>query len=169
MTDNDRTSKFIWEEGDLEVVSEPTAPTTASGLTLPGHLSGIPKSGDGTARRGYGVAIFQRDGYRCAYCALDMARPYEAWLQLSIDHIVPRQSVKAGFPVGWIEDGANLITCCRACNEFGNRYRVATGIPASDEDFLVLRDRIFRERSALIRARHARERERYRLAMSNTG
>ena len=48
--------------------------------------------------------IFERDGYRCVYCA--ELFPADS---LTIDHVQPR--VKGG-------DGSdgNMVACCRACN-----------------------------------------------------
>lgn len=59
-----------------------------------------------------------------------LSEPYEAWLDVSIDHVIPRGTVKRlGYPQDWVEDIANLVTSCRACNEFLNGYRVVVGDP----------------------------------------
>jgi ADP-ribosylglycohydrolase len=124
-------------------------------------LLGTPRQGDLTARHGYGPPVFEECGYTCVYCGLDMEHTYEGWLQISVDHVVPRNAVARGFPVEWIEDIANLVTCCRACNEFGNQFTV-TDLPSADtEAFFDLRDRVFTIRKANILARHSTERAWY--------
>jgi hypothetical protein len=114
-----------------------------------------------TARHGYGPPVFEECGYSCVYCGLDMQHAYGGWLQISVDHVVPRNAVARGFPVEWIEDIANLVTCCRACNEFRNQFTVADRRPADSEAFFDLRDRVFAVRKANILARHAIEQASY--------
>jgi 5-methylcytosine-specific restriction endonuclease McrA len=56
------------------------------------------------------VNVYQRDGYRCAYC-----RKKFAARELSYDHVVPRS---AGGRTCW----QNIVTACRPCNtRKGNR------------------------------------------------
>jgi hypothetical protein len=128
-------------------------------------LLGIPAWRDGTARHGYGPPVFDQCGYPCAYCGYDMAAPYEAWLSLSVDHVVPQHLTKAGWPSEWLLDLINLVTCCRARNEFLNRYRVATTVsPASLSEFVDVRNRVYKEKLHQAQRRHAVERERYAAA-----
>ena len=125
---------------------------------------GRPKQGDLTARHGYGPPVFTQCGYACVYCGLDMAATFENWLQLSVDHVVPRQmaAVWAAAPTAkLVEDITNLATCCRACNDFGNRYTVSGEPPATDDAFYDLRDRVFTERKAMILAKRDQERAIY--------
>jgi len=144
----------------------------SSGPALPQPLSRTitnpPVTGDGTARHGYGVPVFEQCGYACVYCGLDMLTTYEAWLQLSVDHVVPRQMIAAGYPKLWIEDMANLVTCCRSCNEFGNHFRLDDAVPASPAGFFDLRDRVFVQRRARLALAHARERRAYEKTCSRT-
>jgi hypothetical protein len=122
---------------------------------------GRPKQADLTARHGYGPPVFEQCGYACVCCGLDMAAAFENWLQLSVDHVIPHQMAAAwaGAPTArLVEDITNLVTCCRACNDFGNRYTVQGGAPATDEAFYDLRDGVFAERSAMILARRNQER-----------
>jgi 5-methylcytosine-specific restriction endonuclease McrA len=84
------------------------------------RLLGRPRLGDLTARHGYGPPVFDQCGLACSYCGLDVAKPYENWLQLSVDHVVPASAKGIGYPAEWIEGLANLVTCCRPCNEFSN-------------------------------------------------
>lgn len=128
-------------------------------LNRPRMRLGVPSQGDGTARGGYGRGIFEMDRYTCAYCGLSMLKDFESYLQLSVDHVVP-QSTKGYDPV-LIEDMANRVTCCRACNEFSNRYRADTPADPTEDTFWELRERVFRERRALILKRREGELERY--------
>lgn len=119
---------------------------------------GKPRQGNATARHGYGPPVFEQCGYACAYCDLDMAASFEAWLQLSVDHVIPRQMAKAGWQAALVEDITNLVTCCRACNDFGNRYTVTGPPPATTEIFYDRRDQVFLERKAMILAKRQQER-----------
>ena len=63
------------------------------------------------------TALFERDGYRCAYCRRTVVWRPEAFRKggkarsddATLDHKIP----KAG---GGSSDDANLATCCRECN-----------------------------------------------------
>lgn len=132
---------------------------------LGAELLGIPGLGGGTARHGYGLPVFAQCGYDCVYCGRNMAAPYESWLDLSVDHVVPNHLVGAGWPREWVYDLINLVTCCRACNEFLNGYRVIdTAPPATFAEFVAIRDRVFDEKAARAADRHAVERGRYTAA-----
>ena len=128
-----------------------------------GHeLLGRPGWGDGSCRHGYGPPVFAECGTACVYCGRELGGSYESWLDLSIDHVVPGETVKRlGWPREWIEDIVNLVTCCRACNEFLNGYRVSDPAPASFEDFIALRDLHFSAKRAWVIDRHVRERAWY--------
>ena len=93
------------------------------------------------------------------YCGLDMAASFENWLQLSVDHVIPRQMVNVGYPSELVEDITNLVTCCRACNDFGNRYVVVEPVPATEADFFDVRDRVFLERRGRVLERREAERQ----------
>ena len=119
---------------------------------------GRPRQGDLTARHGYGPPVFDQCGYQCVYCGLDMRATFENWLQLSVDHVVPRQMVKAGYAADLIEDITNLATCCRACNDLGNQFVVTDAPPTTDARLYSLRDRVFTERRTMILAKREQER-----------
>ena len=52
-------------------------------------------------------AIFSQDGFRCAYCLLDLSKqPRLLW---TVDHVVPRRD-------GGTNAAANLLTSCFYCN-----------------------------------------------------
>jgi len=126
------------------------------------RLLGKPAWGNGSSRRGYGLAVFDRCGTGCVYCGYDMGSAYEAWLNLSIDHVIPGgDGRRLDYPTEWVEDIANLITCCRACNEFLNGYRVTEPAPLTVEEFFTMRDRHFERKREWVLARHAAERSWY--------
>ena len=147
----------------------------ASGLPFdayPGagrRLLGRPPQGDVTARHGYGPPVFEICGYTCVYCGLEMASSYGAWLQISIDHVIPRSAGAQGWSATWLEDRVNLVTCCRACNEFTNAYEVHDPTPDDEAGFFALRDRHFRAKRDLARAAHARDRAWYQLHVVGAG
>lgn len=58
-------------------------------------------------RRRKRLAIYIRDGFRCAYCLLDLRDAGPAEIQL--DHLIPRSA-------GGDNGATNLITACRTCN-----------------------------------------------------
>lgn len=121
------------------------------------QLLGIPRWGDGTARRSYGRQVHELCGFRCAYCDLDLGT-FEGWLQLSIDHFVAQQMVKIGYPKEWVLDTINVVACCMACNGLFNRDPAVGEIPATLEAFLAVRDALFVARRSRIRERRDQER-----------
>ena len=125
------------------------------------QLLGRPKQGDLTARHGYGPPVFSECGFVCVYCGLDMSAPYTNWLQLSVDHVVPSGSRARGYSVEWLEDISNLVTCCRACNEFSNAFAVPDDPPLEVETFWDIRDHAFLTKRDLLVGKHAREQQWY--------
>jgi hypothetical protein len=126
------------------------------------RLLGSPAGGDGSSRRGYGVPVFRECGTRCAYCGYDMEGSYESWLNLSVDHVIPDGAARRlGYPREWVADTANLVTCCRACNEFLCHWKLSDPSPATVEEFFDLRDRHFREKRQWVLQRHQSERTWY--------
>jgi hypothetical protein len=129
-------------------------------VRLPGGgrtMLGKPSVGDLTARKGYGLPVFAGLGHSCAYCGLDL-RKYEAWLAISVDHVLPQYLAKQGWRADWLSDLANLLPCCRACNEFTNGYRVSDAPPTTTDAFFDLRDGHFEMKRTMALAAHARER-----------
>lgn len=124
-------------------------------------LLGAPAWGDGSSRHGYGISVFAECGTACVYCDRELAEPYEAWLDVSVDHVVPQSTVTFGYPREWVHDLINLVTACRACNEFLNAYRVTDLLPVTLAEFCDLRDRHFGEKRRWVLERHALERTRY--------
>jgi hypothetical protein len=129
-------------------------------------LLGPPRRGAAVARgaNSYGHPIGDLCGWKCAYCDADLATTYEAWLNLSVDHVVPRSTGKLlGLPDEWIEDTTNHVACCRTCNEFLNGYR-GPGLASEAmtlDGFYRLRDAAFAAKLTLALERHQRERTWY--------
>lgn len=116
--------------------------------------------GDGTCRHDYCLPVLRQCRGCCAYCGRRLDAPYESWLALSVDHVVPIRTVRElGYPLEWIDNIANKVACCRACNEFLNGYRVTEPVPKDLHAFFDLRDRAFREKRQHALERHERERE----------
>lgn len=59
-------------------------------------------------------SILRRDGFRCHYCGADSSRA-----ALEVDHIVPVAQ-------GGLNEPANLITACEACNQ--GKTDIAPGV-----------------------------------------
>jgi len=113
-------------------------------------------------RHGYGLQFMQITGQtNCAYCDRNLVDRYENWLDMALDHVVPT-SVCGGLGViaDWVDDCANRVLACAACNSFKNRFKPSYEIacPLSLEGFFNLRDSVFAERKSLIRQRHDDER-----------
>lgn len=102
----------------------------------------------------------------CVYCGEDMLGDFYHWLTIALDHVVPITVCKAiGIDESWCWDYANCVLSCGACNGFCNRYKPSTECAPSHPtlaEFLDLRDRIFRERYELIRARREQAQVHYR-------
>jgi len=120
------------------------------------ELLGVPRWGDGTARRSYGRQVHELCGFRCAYCGLNLGT-FEGWLQLSIDHVVPQQMIKVGYPKAWVLDTINVVACCMACNGLFNRDPAALEVPTTFDASLAIRDELFAQRRARIRKRREQE------------
>lgn len=125
------------------------------------ELLGVPASGDGTSRHGYGPPVLEECGDHCVYCGRALGEPYESWLDFSVDHVIPVGTVQRGYSREWVSDLINLVTACRACNEFLNQYKVDDPPPSDVEEFCVLRDRHLLAKKAWVQTRHQQERARY--------
>lgn len=53
------------------------------------------------------LALYIRDGFRCAYCGEDLRDAAPA--EMGLDHLTP-------WTRGGSNDPSNLVTCCRSCN-----------------------------------------------------
>ncbi len=65
--------------------------------------------------RGYAFPIHKRDQYVCQYCGLDGRTSFEAWLTLSLDHLLPKGHPERNNP-------EYTVTACQFCNTADNRY-----------------------------------------------
>jgi hypothetical protein len=125
------------------------------------ELLGGPAWGDGTSRHGYGPPVLEQCGRDCVYCGRPLGEPYESWLDFSVDHVVPSNTIGLGYTPDWVNDLINFVTSCRHCNEFLNRYTLADPPPSTLEEFCALRDRVFLEKRERALKRHAEERAFY--------
>jgi len=73
--------------------------------------------------------IFERDGYRCVYCGVQL--PAE---ELTLDHVQPR--VRGGD-----RSEGNLVTACRACNTLKGHQRLSFFLHSN----AVARENFFRQ------------------------
>jgi hypothetical protein len=125
-------------------------------------LDGI---GGGTCRHDYGPKFQQRTNQTmCAYCGISLVDTYEHWLQMAIDHVVPKSvCASLGIQPAWMEDCINKVLSCAACNGFKNRFKphADTSCPATLDEFCALRDRLFAERKVIVAERHIVERAFY--------
>ena len=115
----------------------------------------------GTARREYGRVLAQDyAGWNCAYCEHDLRACYESWLHFQVDHVVPLHLARTrGFRKDWLEDVANCVICCAACNAFLNRYKVQDPPPETEAEFFDLRDRVLADKKQRAKDRHRQEKE----------
>ncbi len=78
----------------------------------------------GTSLAGYGKETYERYHFTCVYCGFD-GRVFDAWMQLSIDHIRPKGS-------GGTDDPDNLVVACRACNSITSRMQFPAEVSRED-------------------------------------
>jgi len=116
---------------------------------------------NGSCRYDYGPPVFDECGTACVYCSRELGESYEAWLNLSVDHVVPAGTPWKGGAADWLHDVINCVTACRACNEFLNGYRCQVPAPTTLTEFTAIRYRVFREKVSAAGARHVEEREGY--------
>ena len=126
---------------------------------------GFPRIGDGTSRHGYGPEVFAPCGWHCTYCDRDLLESYVSWLDVSVDHVIPQSTPWHGPGKRWIGDIFNLVTCCRACNEFLNQYAVPDPEPLTVDEFVTLRDHVLAAKRVKALTRHEEERVMYERAL----
>ena len=126
---------------------------------------------NGRSRDGYALTLYQKTGQirkfaTCAYCGLSFIDDPAHWYLLSVDHIVPRYAQeRLGLEERYINAMANLVLCCKACNECDNQddlSKMPDYTPPSlwtAEDFFILRDRAFLYRHKIISASKEQELE----------
>lgn len=88
-----------------------------------------PAAGKQTSKR---VLIYERDGYRCRYCGIQVETDSVSWeRRATLDHVLPRAC-------GGLGTFDNLVTACRPCNaRKGNRTPAQAGmvlLPAAGVD-----------------------------------
>ena len=116
----------------------------------------------GNCRHGYGLDLQQRTGQtHCAYCGESLVDEYRHWLMMSVDHVVPvQEALRLGAPREFINGLVNQVLCCSACNGFLNRFTDPDEQPRAHwalQDFIELRNRMFRKRSEQIAKRRTLE------------
>jgi hypothetical protein len=125
------------------------------------ELLGLTKGSN--CRHGYGLTFMQRTCQtKCAYCQVDLVQSFENWLQMALDHVIPKNVCRdLCIRDDWREDCINKVLACSACNSFDNRYRLGElpQCPSSLEDFCKLRDCIFEERCKRVAIRRQKEHE----------
>src|SRR5207253_2066131 len=85
----------------------------------------------------------------------------------SVDHVIPTGAAKRrAYPPEWVQDAANQVTCCRACNEFLNAHKINDPPPATLDEFFDLRDRHCLAKREWVQARYATERAWYDAAFT---
>ena len=116
------------------------------------------------ARREDGLWLMENASQdSCAYCDVSLVDTYHHWLLLNVGHVVPaRECARLGIPDGWHHSFTNTVLSCFGCNMFDNRYSIDWQAPKAPDDwtvqeFITLRDRVFRERHRRIGERRACE------------
>ena len=78
----------------------------------------------------YGLEIYRRDNWTCRYCGFQ-GHDAITFRFLSVDHVIRRVD-------GGTDDLSNLVTACRACNDYYNRRAFAS----FEEKHRVIQDRL---------------------------
>jgi hypothetical protein len=84
----------------------------------------VAKKIDGSALTDYGAELLERCAWTCAYCGYD-GRSFDAWRQLSVDHVLPLQC-------GGEDTPANTVAACRWCNDVMNAMRFDGSRPVAE-------------------------------------
>jgi len=74
--------------------------------------------------RGYGYDTHVKYNFICQYCGFD-GRAFPNWLQLTVDHIVPKSH-------GGKDEEDNKITVCQACNSITSRMKFSRNLTKED-------------------------------------
>jgi len=125
-------------------------------------LLGQPKDWS-NCRHGCGLELMRLTRlYRCAYCDKDLTHEYHTWLLMEVDHVITKKMAKRlGLEKRFYDDFTNLVLSCSGCNHFCNQYDDKTvSTPDAgwtEEAFVQLRDRVFRERFAKVSQRRTEE------------
>ena len=94
-----------------------------------------------------------------SYCGTSLVDSYEHWLLLTVDHVIPvserdrMEGHRLGIPKSWHESYSNIVLACSGCNGFRNRYEVSWQEHREswgESEFFEFRNRVFREKAALI-------------------
>jgi 5-methylcytosine-specific restriction endonuclease McrA len=121
---------------------------------------------DTNCRHGYGLKLQRLTGQTvCAYCGQNLVDTYEHWLLMSVDHVIPvKEGKNLGITKEWVDDFANWVLCCSACNGFGNRWKLPEGTtrPVDFAAFAKLRDAVFEQRKKVILECHLKEQDYYK-------
>ena len=129
------------------------------------RLLGKPSQNISNCRHGYGLAIIKegtKKNVNCVYCDKRLTDTYDSWLNLSIDHVIPKSVGWYKERNDWVEDIINMVICCRACNEFLNKYKVTEAKPENIEEFIKLRDEVFYDKKQMAQGKHKKENDYYR-------
>jgi hypothetical protein len=119
----------------------------------------LPKLKGGNARREYRHWLVERDQMPCAYCGASLVDSYRHWLLLTVDHVIPvsgkdrKEGHRLGICKRWQDSYSNIVLACSGCNGFRNRYKVSWQERKEsweESEFFELRDKVFREKAALI-------------------
>ena len=122
----------------------------------------------GNSRHTYARYLQEKTGQAsCAYCRVKLTDTCDHWLMTGIDHVVPCNSIKhEKIEEAWIDDLANAVLCCSACNGFLNQVtlrRIEVPIdklhPKTAGEFLDLRNRVFLLKRKKALERHKGERK----------
>ena len=77
------------------------------------------------ALRGYAFEVNKRDNFTCRYCGLDGRASFSAWLNLGVEHLLPKGHPDRNKPV-------YMVTACRFCSGADNRRFMREDGGASD-------------------------------------
>ena len=67
---------------------------------------------------------YERCHFTCVYCGFD-GRGFDEWMQLSIDHVVPRSC-------GGTDEPQNRVAACGSCNCITSRMKFDATMPRAE-------------------------------------
>lgn len=83
------------------------------------------------------LAIYLRDGFRCAYCGCELHEASRG--EVTLDHVKP-------FSKGGSNEAANFVTACRSCNSARQDKALRTFVREAGLDLAEVVNRVDRQR-----------------------
>lgn len=87
--------------------------------------------------------VYKKYNFKCIYCGFSGKTDFSNWMQLSLDHILPKSC-------GGTDTATNLVPACRACNSLASRQSFSSSqkireIVAEKRKYIISRRKLNRK------------------------